>query len=54
MEKRKGKTKTELANIALNKAFYSGKDETSEVDLLINNNHPALVVHDVKKEKEEQ
>ena len=45
---KKKPTKTEEANIELNKAFYGEEQKEPDLDPLINNNNIALVLNDSK------
>lgn len=52
MKKKQERTKTEEANIALNKKFNQDNKHEQDTALLINNNHTALVISDIKDGKD--
>ena len=54
MKKKQELTKTEQANIALNEAFYREKNHEQDIAPLVNNNNTALVLGDIKNDKENE
>lgn len=54
MKKKQERTKTEEANIALNKAFNREEKHEQDIAPLINNNHTALVLSNIKNEENEE
>lgn len=54
MKKNQERTKTEEANIALNNKFNQENKHEQDTALLINNNHTALVISDIKDEKDKE
>lgn len=54
MKKKQEPTKTEEANIALNKAFNQEKKHEQDIAPLINNNQTALVISNTKDEKDNE
>lgn len=52
MKNKQDKTKTEQANIALDKAFYGEQKEELPFSALVNNNNTALVLSDIKSKKD--